>query len=119
MFSGMQNVDQQLYEAGKIDGVRSSFQELFYITIPSMRPQMLFSAIIAITGALNAGSIGVVLSGSNPTPNYAGQLIQNHIEDFGFARMELGYATSLSFVLLLVVYGFSQLCWRFLGSKGE
>lgn len=117
LFSGMQNVDPQLYEAGRIDGIRSNLQELVYLTIPSMKPQMLFSAIMAITGAMNAGAIGVQLSGSNPTPDYAGQLIQNHIEEFAFLRLQLGYATALSFVLLLVIYGFSRICFRLLRSR--
>lgn len=119
LFSGMQNVDAQIYEAGRIDGIKSPLTELVHLTIPSMKPQMLFSAIMAITGALNAGAIGVQLSGTNPTPDYGGQLIQNHIEDYAFSRLQLGYSTSLSFVLLLVVFGISQLCFRFLGSKSD
>ncbi len=117
LFAGMQNVDEQLYEAGKIDGITSPLLELFYITIPSMKPQMLFSAVMAIVNALKSGSIGVQLSGQNPTPNYAGQLIQSHIEDYGFARFELGYATALSFMLLVVTYILSQVCFKFLGTK--
>ena len=117
LFAGMQNVDEQLYEAGKIDGIQSPLLELFYITIPSMKPQMLFSAVMAIVNALKSGSIGVQLSGQNPTPNYAGQLIQSHIEDYGFARFELGYATALSFMLLVVTYILSRVCFRFLGTK--
>ena len=119
LFAGMQNVDPQLYEAGRIDGIRSPLQELFYITIPSMKPQMLFSAVMAIVNSLKAGSIGVQLSGQNPTPNYAGQLIQTHIEDYGFARFELGYATALSFTLMLVIYILTRVCFKFLGSKGD
>lgn len=119
LFAGMQNVDEQLYEAGKIDGITSPLQELFYITIPSMKPQMLFSAVMAIVNALKSGSIGVQLSGQNPTPNYAGQLIQSHIEDYGFARFELGYATALSFMLLVVTYILSQVCFKFLGTKED
>ncbi len=119
LFAGMQNVDEQLYEAGKIDGITSPLLELFYITIPSMKPQMLFSAVMAIVNALKSGSIGVQLSGQNPTPNYAGQLIQSHIEDYGFARFELGYATALSFMLLVVTYILSQICFKFLGTKED
>ena len=119
LFAGMQNVDQQLYEAGRIDGIRSPLQELFYLTIPSMKPQMLFSAVMAIVNSLKAGSIGVTLSGQNPTPNYAGQLLQTHIEDYGFARFELGYATALSFALLIVTYILSKVCFKFLGTKED
>ena len=119
LFAGMQNVDEQLYEAGKIDGITSPLLELFYITIPSMKPQMLFSAVMAIVNALKSGSIGVQLSGQNPTPNYAGQLIQSHIEDYAFSRFELGYATALSFMLLVVTYILSQVCFKFLGTKED
>ncbi len=119
LFAGMQNVDQQLYEAGRIDGIRSPLQELIYLTIPSMKPQMLFSAVMAIVNSLKAGSIGVTLSGQNPTPNYAGQLLQTHIEDYGFARFELGYATALSFSLLIVTYILSKVCFKFLGTKED
>ena len=119
LFAGMQNVDRQLYEAGRIDGVNSSLKELIYITIPSMKPQMLFSAVMAIVNALKAGSIGVQLSGKNPTPDYAGQLLQTHIEDYGFARFELGYATALSFALMLAIYILTRICFRFLGTKED
>ncbi len=117
LFAGMQNVDRQLYEAGRIDGVNSALKELFYITIPSMKPQMLFSAVMAIVNSLKAGSIGVQLSGRNPTPDYAGQLLQTHIEDYGFARFELGYATALSFALMLAIYVLTRVCFKFLGTK--
>ena len=99
MLAGILNVDPQLYEAGKIDGVKNRLQEIYYITIPSVKPQMLFGAVMAIVNTLQAGSIGVTLSGQNPTPNYAGQLILNHIDDFAFQRFEMGHAAAVSVVL--------------------
>jgi len=104
MLSGILNVNQELYEAAYIDGLRNRFQEIFYVTIPSMRPQMLFGAVMAIVSTFQAGAIGVELSGANPTPQYAGQLIVNHIEDFGFLRFEMGYAATVSVALLTMVY---------------
>ena len=109
MLAGVLNVDPTLYEAGAIDGIRNRFQELIYITIPSMKPQMLFGAVMAIVGTFSTGAIGVELTGSNPTPSYAGQLIVNHIEDYGFIRFEMGYAAALSVVLLLIIYFFSHI----------
>ena len=108
MLAGILNADEELYEAAAIDGVKNRFQEMIYITVPTMKPQMLFGAIMAITGAFQNGVIGVQLSGANPTPNYAGQLIVNHIEDYGFIRYEMGYAAAVSVVLLLMVYVFSK-----------
>lgn len=84
MLAGLLNIDPSLYEAAHIDGIRNRVQEMFYITIPSIKPQMLFGAIMAIVNAFKQSAIGVQLSGSNPTPNYAGQLMVNHISDYGF-----------------------------------
>lgn len=108
MMSGVLNIDQELYEAGAIDGISNRFQELIYITIPSMKPQMLFGAVLAIVNTFSNGLIGVQLTGSNPTPGYAGQLIVNHIDDYGFLRYEMGYAAAVSVVLLLMIYVFTH-----------
>lgn len=107
MLAGVLNIDKTLYEAAYIDGMSNKFQELFYITIPSMKPQMFFGAVMALISTFNAGSIGVQLSGQNPTPQNAGQLIVTHIDDFGFIRYDMGYAATISVVLLLMVYLFS------------
>ncbi|MCX5775220.1 MAG: sugar ABC transporter permease [Firmicutes bacterium] len=117
MLAGILNVDQTLYEAAYIDGIKNRFQEIIYITIPSMKPQMIFGAVMAVVGTFQAGYIGVALSGSNPTPNYAGQLIFNHIEDYGFIRYMMGYAACISVVLLLLVYSISKVTWKILGEK--
>lgn len=117
MLAGVLNIDQTLYEAAYVDGIKNRAQEIFYITIPSMRPQMLFGAVMAVVTTFQAGGIGVALSGSNPTPYYAGQLIVNHIEDFGFIRYMMGYAATISVVLLLMVYFISKVTWRILGER--
>jgi len=112
MLAGILEINPELYEAAAIDGMNSRWQEIFFITIPSMRPQMLFGAVMAIVSTFQAGAIGVTLSGSNPTPQYAGQLIVNHIEDYGFLRYEMGYAAAISVVLLLMVLFFTRLSNR-------
>ncbi|PWW06230.1 carbohydrate ABC transporter membrane protein 1 (CUT1 family) [Paenibacillus cellulosilyticus] len=119
MLAGILNVDTTLYEAGKIDGIRNSLQELWFLTIPSMKPQMLFGAVMAIVTTFKTGSIGVQLSGQNPTPSYAGHLIVNHIDDYGFIRFEMGYAAAISVFLLIVMYGANKLSWSLFGSKEE
>lgn len=117
MLSGVLNINSEIYEAGYIDGIKNRFQEVIYITIPSMKPQMLFGAVMAVVGTFQAGAIGVALSGANPTPQYAGQLMVNHLEDYGFIRYEMGYAAAISVVLLLVVYAFSKVAWKLFGEK--
>jgi multiple sugar transport system permease protein len=117
MLAGILNVNAELYEAAYIDGLRNRFQEIIYVTIPSMKPQMLFGAIMAIVGAFNTGYIGTELAGSKPTPQYAGNLILNHIEDYGLVRYEMGYAAALSVALLAVVWLFSKLSYALFGEK--
>ncbi|MFG6115788.1 carbohydrate ABC transporter permease [Halobacillus sp. MO56] len=117
MLSGVLNIDKEIYEAAYIDGIRNRFQEIIYITIPSMKPQMLFGAVMAVVTTFQAGAIGVELSGQNPTPQYAGQLIVNHLEDFGFIRYEMGYAAALSVLLLLFIYGFSRVAMKLFAEK--
>ncbi|MDR0553240.1 MAG: sugar ABC transporter permease [Treponema sp.] len=115
MLAGILNVNEELYEAAYIDGIRNRFQEIIYITIPSLKPQMLFGAVMAIVGAFNNGAIGVALSGGNPTPQNAGQLITNHIEDYGFLRYEMGYASAIAVALLGIVWIFSKIAYTFFG----
>jgi multiple sugar transport system permease protein len=109
MLAGILNIDSEVYEAAYIDGLRNRFQEIMYITIPSMKPQMLFGAVMSIVSTFASGGIGVALSGANPTPQYAGQLIVNHIEDYGFIKYEMGYAAAISVVLLLMILAFTRI----------
>lgn len=117
MLSGILNIDQEIYEAAYIDGLKNRFQEIFYITVPMMKPQMLFGAVMSVVGSFNAGSIGVQLSGSNPTPSYAGQLMLNHIDDFAYNRYEIGQAAAVSVVLLLFVWLISKVVYRIFRSE--
>jgi len=117
MLAGILNVDTEMYEAGYIDGIKNKFQEVIYITIPSIKPQMLFGAVMAIVGTFASAGIGVALSGSNPTPQYAGQLIVNHIEYYGFNKFEMGYAAALSVLLLIGIYLLSRVAFKVFGSK--
>ena len=117
MLAGLLDVNPELYEAARIDGIKNRFQEIIYITIPSMKPQMLFGAVMALVSTFQAGAIGVVLSGSNPTPQYAGQLIVNHIEDYGFLRYEMGYAAAVSVVLLIMVLLLDRLAVNLFSSE--
>jgi len=119
MLAGLQTVNRELYEAGRIDGISSRLQEVFYITIPSMKPQMLFSAVMSIVGTLKAGGISTQLTGMAITPSYSGHLIINHIDDYAFIRFELGYASSVSVMLLIISYFAMRFAYRLFGSKEE
>jgi multiple sugar transport system permease protein len=117
ILAGIMNADEELYEAGAIDGIKNRFQQMIYITIPTMKPQMLFAAVMAVVNTFNNGTIGVSLTGSNPTPGYAGQLMVNHIDDYGFLRYEMGYAAAVSVVLLLIIQLFSRVATKLFTEK--
>ncbi|MDE7352239.1 MAG: sugar ABC transporter permease [Acetatifactor sp.] len=117
MLAGILNINPELYEAGYIDGVKNRFQEIVHITIPSLKPQMLFGAVMAVVNTFQAGAIGVTLAGSNPTPQYAGQLVLNHIEDYGFLRYEMGYASAISVVLLIFIAVCSKGVFKLFGDS--
>lgn len=115
ILSGIMNVNKELYEAARLDGVKNRVQEALYVTVPSIRPQLLFGAVMAVVNAFNSAGLGVQLSGSNPTPGYAGSIIVNHIDDFGFIRYEMGYAAALSVVLLLIISLASKIAYKLFG----
>ena len=117
MLAGVLNINQELYEAAYVDGMKNKWQEIFYITIPSMKPQMLFGAVMSLVATFNAGAIGAQLSGQNPTPQNAGQLIVTHLEDYGFIRYDMGYAAAIAVMLLLLVYMFSRVAFKLFGDQ--
>ena len=100
--AGLQGVDKSLYEAGAIDGIRNRFQELLKITIPSIGPSLLFSAVMQISSSFSVGGISMALVGFPSTDN-AGSTLITHINDVGNIRYEMGYACSIATVLFLMM----------------
>ncbi|MGF7144671.1 multiple sugar transport system permease protein [Anaerotaenia torta] len=117
MLAGILNVNRELYEAAYLDGVKNRFQEIIYVTVPAIRPFMMFGAVMSIVSTFQNGSIGVMLSGSNPTPGYAGQLLVTHAEEYAFVRYEMGYGAALSVIILIFVWGISQIAKKLFMDK--
>jgi len=65
--AGLQGIDRSLFEAGAVDGVKNRWQELWYITLPSMKPQLMFGAIMAITSSFGFGGIVTASAASRPS----------------------------------------------------
>jgi multiple sugar transport system permease protein len=115
--AGLQTVDTTLYEAGAVDGIRNRWQELWYITIPSMRPQLMFGAVIQITTSFAVADISIQLAGF-PSINNAGATIVTHLIDFGSIRFEMGYASAIATLLFLIMIGTNKLVQRVLRKVG-
>ncbi len=116
--AGLQTVDKSLYEAGAVDGIRNRWQELWYITLPSMKPQLMFGAVMQITQAFAVADISIQLAG-NPSVNYAGTTIVTHLLDYGSIRYEMGYASAIATLLFLLMVGTNKLIQRLLRRVGN
>ena len=116
--SGLQNVNNELYEAGSIDGIRNRWQELWYITLPTMKHMLLFSAVMAISGAFSISAIAIELAGF-PSVSYAADTIVSHMQDLGTVRYELGYASAVSVVLFLMMILFRLIVGKLLSMTGK
>jgi len=119
MSAGILNVDRTLYEAANIDGIKNRWQEVFYITIPMMKPQMLFGAVMAIVSAFNVAGVASALSGGNPPPQYTGWMIMDHANDFGFIRYEMGYASTITVVLFIIVFIFNRISYKLFANNDD
>ena len=103
--SGLQNVNAALYEAGAIDGIRTRWHELWYITLPSMKTILLFSAVMQIQAAFSISTLIKTLVGY-PSVNNSVDTLVSYIEDIATARYEMGYAAALSVFLFVIVIAF-------------
>ncbi|MBE5786263.1 MAG: sugar ABC transporter permease [Clostridiales bacterium] len=115
--AGLQNVDHSLYEAGSVDGITNRWQELWYITLPSMRPQLMFGAVMQITAAFGAGDVSARLAGL-PSVDYAAHTIVNHITDYGYTRFEMGYASAIAVILFIMQVVSNKLVQKMLRKVG-
>lgn len=109
--AGLQTISIDLYEAGAIDGIKNRWMELWYITLPSMKPMLLFGAITQVVTAFSVGDLSMGLAGY-PSIKYSAQTISLHAYDYGIIRYELGYACAISVILFVIMY----LCHKGIGA---
>ena len=116
--SGLQNVDSALYEAGAIDGIRNRWQELWFITMPSMSTILLFSAVMQIQSSFSVSAIATTLTGF-PSVNYSTHTIVTHLSDVSGARFEMGYAAALSVFLFALMAVTRVVIGKLIDSTGK
>ena len=116
--AGLQGVDRHLYEAGAVDGIKNRWQELWYITLPSMKSMLMFGAVQAITGAFGFGAIVDALCG-NPSVDYCAWTLTHHLNEYMTTRFEFGYASAISLVLFLLCFGSNIAVQKFLSKVGQ
>ena len=114
--AGLQTVPKELYEAGRVDGVPNPWVELVKITLPMMRPQLLFGTVISIVNSFAVFQVAVALVGF-PSPLYAGHVIITHLYDYAFVRFEMGYASAIAVLLFAFTFMLGRVCLRVLASN--
>ena len=112
--AGLQGIDKSLYEAAAVDGIKNRWQELWYITLPVMRPQLMFGAVLSITGAFNFSGI----TGAYAT-DYESYTLVNHLEEYSKTRYEIGYASAISTFMFLLMVGSNLLVKKMLSKVGS
>ena len=116
--AGLQGIDKAQYEAGAVDGIKNRWQELWYITLPNMKPQLMFGAVMAITSSFGFGGVVTALCGF-PSVDYAAHTIVHHLEDYGSQRFEIGYSSTIAVVLFVVMIGANTLVKKILSKVGS
>ena len=116
--AGFQGLDRTLFEAGAVEGIKNLWQELWYITLPSMRPQLMFGAVMQISAAFSVGAVGDALVGF-PSVDYATHTVINHLTDYGTVRFELGYACAIATLLFFMTVGTNKLVNLLLSKVGR
>ena len=116
--AGFQTIDRSMYEAAAVDGIKNRWQELWYITLPTMRPQLMFGAVLAITNSFGFGAVVNALCGF-PSVDYAAHTIMHHLDDYGGARYEIGYASAIAVVLFVIMFASNIIIKKALSKVGE
>ena len=116
--AGLQTIDRSMYEAAAVDGIKNRWQELWYITLPTMRPQLMFGAVLAITNSFGFGAVVDALCGF-PSVDYAAHTIMHHLSDYGGQRYEIGYASAIAVILFIIMYGSNVVIKKALAKVGE
>ena len=116
--AGFRGIDRSLYEAGAVDGVRNRWQELWYITLPAMRPQLMFAAVMSITSSFGVGDVITGLVGF-PSYKYMAHTLMHHLQDYGGMRFEMGYASAIATILFIIMVGGNMVIQRILAKVGD
>ena len=115
---GLQTVPKDQFEAAAVDGIKNRWQELWYVTLPNMKQQMLFGAVMAITQSFNFGAVVNDLAGF-PSVNYCAHTIMHHLQDYGGQRFEVGYSSAIAVVLFVMMIGSNMLVNKVLNKVGQ
>jgi putative chitobiose transport system permease protein len=116
--AGLQNVPEELYDAAQIDGC-NSFQKHWYVSLPALRPQIVFVAVISSLAALKVFDEIYVLTNRTGGILDSGVTMVFYLWKQAFTLSHAGYASAIAMVLLVVTLAFSIINVRLIERRGE
>jgi ABC-type sugar transport system permease subunit len=116
MLAGLQTIPQDLTEAAMVDGAGRS-QAFFRITLPLMRPVILFCAVTSTIGSFGLFAEVAALTNSGPANATITPLIR--IYNVAFRSLQMGYASALAYTFFAIVFVLTLLQMRFFGREQQ
>lgn len=100
--AGLKQIPQEYYEAAEVDGA-TKVQQFFKVTIPLLTPVILFNLVMQMIGAFQAFTQAFIISGGRGGPVNSTLFYTLHLYIKGFLYYEMGYASAMAWVLLLII----------------
>lgn len=115
--AALQNIDTQVYEAAELDGA-NAIQKFFNITVPLLKPIILFTSITSTIGTLQLFDEVVNITGGGPAN--ATMTLSQYIYNLSFMYTpNFGYAATVSYTIVVLVVGLSLIQLKYGGDKRE
>jgi len=119
--AGLQAISSDVYEAAKVDGA-STVQTFLRITVPMLRPVILFTAVTSTIGGLQIFTESRVLFGNTDNiggPGGAGTTIVSYLYQNAFINNQFGYGAAIGWALFILIVLFSIINWRLIGGNDD
>ncbi len=100
LLAGMQGVDRSLYEAARLDGA-SAYQQFRHVTLPGLRPALLFTTILATVNGLQLFDLNFSMTGGAPL--FRTESLVMYVYQRGFVDFRMGYASAIAWVLFVII----------------
>jgi cellobiose transport system permease protein len=116
--AGLQAIPTEQYEAAKMDGA-GPFRTFFWITLPQLRPVVLFTVIMSTIGGLQTFTEPQVMVGNNGGTGQSGMTVVMYFYNQAFFNNDYGYAGAIALSIFMLVLLFTAINWKLLGGRGR
>ncbi len=118
LMAGVQGIDRSYFEAATIDGA-GRWKMFTKVTMPLLRPIMLYVAVTSLIGGLQLFDLPYLLSGTKGQPGRSLFTAVFYLYDMAFNKNQMGYAAALAFVLFLIISVFCAIAFKLMNRKED